>query len=131
MWRRSCSNGRGQIVHRESQTFDRKQVARAWIARRETELSEGVTGRSKDVRLGDVIDRYVRESERAIGRTKAQVLSTIKAAIPVYLIWGNHDAESRITKRLTLLTQPGRPVRLPLRAMAGKGVLSVLPACHA
>ena len=69
---------KGQIVHRESQTFDRKQVARAWIARRETELAEGIPDRSKDVRLGDVIDRYVRESERAIGRTKAQVLAKIK-----------------------------------------------------
>lgn len=69
---------KGQIVHRESQTFDRKQVAKAWIARRETELAEGIADRSKDVRLTDVIDRYVRESERAIGRTKAQVLGKIK-----------------------------------------------------
>ena len=29
---------KGQIVHRESQTFDRKQAARAWLARRETEI---------------------------------------------------------------------------------------------
>ena len=69
---------KGQIVHRESQTFDRKQAAKAWLARRETELSEGIVDRSKDVRLGDVIDRYVRESEREIGRTKAQVLAKIK-----------------------------------------------------
>jgi hypothetical protein len=61
-----------QIVHHESQTFDRKQVARTWIARRETELAEGITDRNKDVRLGEVIGRYVRESERAIGRTKAR-----------------------------------------------------------
>ena len=66
---------KGQIVHRESQTFDRKQVARAWLARRETEFAEGIVDRSKDVRLSDVIDRYVRESERQIGRTKAQVLT--------------------------------------------------------
>jgi integrase len=69
---------KGQIVHRESQTFDRKQVARAWLARRETEFAEGIVDRSKDVRLSDVIDRYVRESERQIGRTKAQVLAKIK-----------------------------------------------------
>jgi integrase len=68
----------GQIVHRESQTFDRRQAAKAWLARRETELSDGVPDESKDVLLGDVIDRYVRESERAIGRTKAQVLAKIK-----------------------------------------------------
>ncbi|MBI3759164.1 MAG: site-specific integrase, partial [Deltaproteobacteria bacterium] len=33
---------------------------------------------SRDVKLADVIDRYVRESERQIGRTKAQVLDKIK-----------------------------------------------------
>src|SRR5436190_6555100 len=69
---------KGQVVHRESQTFDRKQAAKAWLARRETELGEGIADRSKDVSLGDVIDRYVRESEREIGRTKAQVLTKIK-----------------------------------------------------
>jgi integrase len=70
---------KGKIVHREHQTFDRKQAAKAWLARRETELSEtgGIDG-SKDVKLADVIDRYVRESEREIGRTKAQVLAKIK-----------------------------------------------------
>src|ERR1700704_5275888 len=31
---------KGQIVHREVQTFDRKQAAKAWLARRETELSD-------------------------------------------------------------------------------------------
>ena len=67
-----------QIIHRESQTFDRKQAAKAWLARRETELADGVPDRSNDVRLSDVIDRYVRESEREIGRTKAQVLTKIK-----------------------------------------------------
>jgi hypothetical protein len=59
---------KGKIVHRENQTFDRKQAAKAWLARRETELSEsGGVNRSKDVKLADVIDRYVRESEREIG----------------------------------------------------------------
>jgi integrase len=70
---------KGQIVHREVQTFDRKQAAKAWLARRETELSDpGAFDRTHDVKLGDVIDRYVRESEREMGRTKAQVLAKIK-----------------------------------------------------
>jgi integrase len=69
---------KGQIAHRESKTFDRKQAAKAWLARRETELADGILDQSKDASLGDVIDRYVRESEREIGRTKAQVLSKIK-----------------------------------------------------
>ena len=70
---------KGQIVHREVQTFDRKQAAKAWLARRETELSDpGAFDRKNDVKLADVIDRYVRESEREMGRTKAQVLAKIK-----------------------------------------------------
>src|SRR5436190_17392803 len=70
---------KGQIVHRESQTFDRKQAAKAWLARRETELGEpGTIDQTKDVRLGQVIERYMQESERAYGKTKAQVLNKIK-----------------------------------------------------
>jgi hypothetical protein len=30
----------GKIVHREAETFDRRQVAKAWLERRETELRE-------------------------------------------------------------------------------------------
>jgi hypothetical protein len=43
---------KGQIVHREAQTFDRKQAAKAWLSRRETELSEpGVLEKKTDVNL--------------------------------------------------------------------------------
>jgi integrase len=73
---------KGQIVHAETKTFDRKQAASAWIARRETELREpGALERIKavDPTLGEVIDRYIDESKRAIGRTKTQVLRAIKA----------------------------------------------------
>jgi len=70
---------KGVIVHREAQTFDRKQAAKAWLDRRETELREpGALERREDPKLADVIDRYVAESKRAIGRTKAQVLRAIK-----------------------------------------------------
>ncbi len=73
----------GKVAHREAQTFDRRQAANAWMVRREAELSKpGAIERAKqaenDPRLADVIDRYIAESERAIGRTKAQVLRTIK-----------------------------------------------------
>lgn len=33
-------NRDGKTVYQESQTFDRKQVAQAWIKRRETELAQ-------------------------------------------------------------------------------------------
>jgi hypothetical protein len=72
---------KGKVVHAETKTFDRKQAASAWVARRETELREpGALERIKavDPTLGEVIDRYVDESKRKIGRTKTQVLRTIK-----------------------------------------------------
>jgi integrase len=72
---------KGTVVHAETKTFDRKQAATAWVARRETELREpGALERIKahDPTLADVIDRYVNESKRKIGRTKTQVLRTIK-----------------------------------------------------
>lgn len=71
----------GKIVHRQAQTFDRKAAAEAWIKRRETELSEpGALERAKNPggTLADAIDKYVETSLKAIGRTKAQVLRSIK-----------------------------------------------------
>jgi integrase len=71
----------GRIIHREAQTFDRRQAAVAWLSRRETELSEpGAIDRAKvpEKSLADAIDRYSAASRKAIGRTKAQVLASIK-----------------------------------------------------
>lgn len=73
----------GKVVHREAQTFDRRQAANAWMVRREGELDKpGAIERERlqdnNPRLADVIDKYVTQSEREIGRTKAQVLRTIK-----------------------------------------------------
>jgi hypothetical protein len=71
----------GKIVHRETQAFDRKQAAAAWLKRRETELSEpGAIDRAKvpDDTLANAIDRYIAETNKVIGRTKAQVLASIK-----------------------------------------------------
>lgn len=72
---------KGKIVHREAKTFDRKAAAEAWIKKRETELAEpGALERAKapDATLADAIDRYIKESRKEIGRTKAQVLRSIK-----------------------------------------------------
>jgi integrase len=67
-------------VHREARSFDRRQAANAWIVRREEELGKpGALDRAgKDPKLADAIDRYIAESVKRIGRTKAQVLRTIK-----------------------------------------------------
>jgi hypothetical protein len=68
---------KGKIVHRECQTFDRKQTAKTWLARRKKELSQpGALDRKNDVKLADVIDRYVEESERELRRTKAGAATT-------------------------------------------------------
>jgi integrase len=69
----------GAIVHREAETFDRKQAANAWIVKREAELKRpGGLEQKEDPTLSAVIDRYIAESKNAILGTKAQVLKTIK-----------------------------------------------------
>lgn len=70
----------GIIRHRESQTFGGRREAAGWIARREDELHRiGSDRLPDDAILADVIDQYTTESLRQIGRTKAQVLRSIKA----------------------------------------------------
>lgn len=74
----------GVVMLRESRTFDRKAAAKTWIDTREKALAiPGAIERAKsdqnDPVLSFVIDRYVDESEKAIGKTKAQVLRSIKA----------------------------------------------------
>ena len=71
----------GKTLHREAKTFDRRQAASAWLERRETELAQpgGVEkAQLDDPVLGEIIDRYITESRKAMGRTKAQVLGAIK-----------------------------------------------------
>ena len=69
----------GVIVHREAQTFDRKQAANAWIVKREAELKRpGGLERKEDPTLAAVIDRYIAESKNPVTGTKAQVLKTLK-----------------------------------------------------
>jgi integrase len=75
----------GKIVFRQSRTFDRERIAAAWIAKRESELakpgalSQAAAGaRATTKTLADAIDRYSEDTLRAPGRTKTQVLRTIK-----------------------------------------------------
>jgi len=73
----------GKIVHRESQTFDRKQAANIWIGKREAALKEegGVERAQRPTStLSDIIKRYIEEDRRGIGRTKAQVLKAIQTS---------------------------------------------------
>lgn len=71
----------GRIVHREHKTFDRRPAASAWITKRERELSlPGELERlnASQITVGHAIDRYVEDMERQIGRTKAQVLRSLR-----------------------------------------------------
>lgn len=73
----------GRIIHSEAQTFERHAAAKLWLKKREAELAEPGAlekAKQKDPPLADVIDQYIRESKRDMGKTKAQVLRTIKAA---------------------------------------------------
>lgn len=70
----------GRVVHSEAQTFERRPAAAQWLKTREAELAEpGALGiaRRSDPTLGEAIRHYITNSSRALGRTKAQVLSTI------------------------------------------------------
>ena len=73
----------GEIIHRETKTFDRRQAALVWKEKREAELErpgaiDAARHKTSGATLADAIDRYVSTSRKAIGRTKAQVLDAIK-----------------------------------------------------
>ncbi|PLW76786.1 site-specific integrase [Cohaesibacter celericrescens] len=69
----------GNIVHRESKTFDRKRIAEKWLYKREDELSKpDALKKQTGKTLANAIDKYVKTSQKQIGRTKTQVLNTIK-----------------------------------------------------
>ncbi len=70
----------GRTIYSEAKTFDRKQAAQAWMKRREVDLSQpGALEQREDPAFRDAIDRYLAESRRAVGRSKAQALRTVKA----------------------------------------------------
>lgn len=69
----------GAIVHRENKTFPARREAAGWVARREDELARmGSTDGAIDPTLDTAIERYIKESVRALGRTKVQVLNAIR-----------------------------------------------------
>lgn len=72
---------KGKPTYRESETFNRRSEAVAYLKVREPELKtdEGIErAKARGITVGGAIDAYVRESLKDIGRTKAQVLETIK-----------------------------------------------------
>lgn len=79
-----------QIIRRtpkyqESRTFDKRKTAEIWARNREREIDADISaGKSPrklsaaKVTLGHAIDRYISESMVEIGKTKTQVLRTIR-----------------------------------------------------
>jgi integrase len=71
----------GVVVHRESKTFSDRAMAKAWGERRERALAKpgGLeAAKAGKELLSDAIDKYLATSKKKIGRTKAQVLESIK-----------------------------------------------------
>lgn len=64
----------GEIVHRESKTFDKRAQAKTWATRR-AEVLEGVGGVTAAT-VGDVIEAYITAHQRSqpIGRSKLSCL---------------------------------------------------------
>lgn len=79
----------GIIVHQESETFDRKLAAKAWLKKRESDLAEMGSWPLRappDPIFRDVITKYLDEVEAVhpLGKTKRQVLNTVKASFLVH-----------------------------------------------
>lgn len=69
----------GQVIHQEAERFERHAAADLWMKNREAELRKpGGLDKREDPPLGFVIERYIRESKKVIGRSKLQVLNTVK-----------------------------------------------------
>lgn len=72
---------KGHKTYREAATFARRTQAVAWLKNREAELKQpgGIErAKVKGMTLSDTIDLYINESVRDLGRTKTQVLRSIK-----------------------------------------------------
>ncbi|KPW40769.1 Chorismate mutase family protein [Pseudomonas amygdali pv. mellea] len=91
-------NRDGQPVYQETHTFDRKQVAQAWVKRREAELAVPVAIERMNrntVSVKQMIDRYLDEYEkvRPLGKTKRATLTAISES------WLGEVADSASTSQ--------------------------------
>lgn len=99
----------GKVIHSEAGTFDRKADAAAWMKRRESELAKPGALEAMampDPTLAEVIDRYLADTVRQPGRTKEQVLRTIKA-MPIGGLVCSAITSATITEFARSL--PGKP----------------------
>lgn len=97
----------GEIVHQQSETFDRRPAAKQWLDAREKELTRpGALDRRQDPILSAVIDRYIEESKKKIGRTKEQVLRSIKTYPIAAKRCGKIDSADIVSFAKSLDVQP-------------------------
>lgn len=101
----------GIVVHTEAQTFDRKQAAEAWLKRRESDLAQPgaldkLLNPTPDPLLSATITRYLEETLKTAGKTKAQVLASIQRA-PIGALRCSQVTSPRIIEFLQAL--PGQP----------------------
>lgn len=72
---------KGKVVFKATQTFDRRAAATAWIDQKEDEWKNdkvSLIRAIKDPTLFEAIEKYIDDSQEEIGKTKSQVLGTIK-----------------------------------------------------
>ncbi|WP_170358650.1 tyrosine-type recombinase/integrase [Ruegeria arenilitoris] len=70
---------KGKIVLSKSATFARRSTAAAWIKRIEREFKAGTfINNQSHTSVGELIDRVVKLNRKDMGKTKCQVLDTIK-----------------------------------------------------
>ena len=75
----------GKTIHQESKSFPNRKTAEAWVKKREAAIATQIESgqpisspKQQSKTLGDAIDLYVTESTKAVGKTKSQVLKTIR-----------------------------------------------------
>lgn len=71
----------GVIVHRESRTFSKKELAKTWgKIRKEAAELNSITKQAKIVTLGDLLDLFINDSDlwASTGRTKRYVINMLR-----------------------------------------------------
>ncbi|MCG6202167.1 hypothetical protein [Psychromonas antarctica] len=71
---------KGAIIHRESKTFKRKELARAWGKNIQNELEEFGINKHKTCSIGELLDKFIddRNLWDNTGRTKQYVIKMLR-----------------------------------------------------
>ena len=99
------------VVYTESETFDREAIAKNWLKKRESELAapgalEAVLNPVEDPTFAEAIDKYLADTKRNVGKTKSQVLRTVKAAPIGKLKCSQVTSQAVVSYIAQMVTQP-------------------------